>query len=81
MREWIGPPLWEVWDRWWRERPDTCRDEDGLELVRAKSLATDNLRTYSAEEDAHVSQLADYEAGDWKSAVRLKHELVVSDIS
>ena len=28
-------PLREVWEEWWRGRPGTLRDPDGLELVRA----------------------------------------------
>jgi hypothetical protein len=28
-------PLREVWERWYRERPKSMRDADGLELVRA----------------------------------------------
>ncbi|NLX20053.1 MAG: DUF4132 domain-containing protein [Phycisphaerae bacterium] len=28
-------PLYEVWERWWTNRPEGHRDEDGLELLRA----------------------------------------------
>lgn len=33
-------PLAEVWERWWQERPDSQRDEDGLELHRAQAALT-----------------------------------------
>lgn len=29
--------LAEVWERWWMERPDSQRDKDGLELLRAQA--------------------------------------------
>ena len=29
------PPLAELWEGWWRERPVALRDDDGLELPRA----------------------------------------------
>jgi hypothetical protein len=28
-------PLADVWLNWWHDRDETCRDEDGMELVRA----------------------------------------------
>jgi hypothetical protein len=28
-------PLRELWETWWKERPDNTRDEDGFELLRA----------------------------------------------
>jgi hypothetical protein len=37
-------PMREVWEKWWSQRPDTLRDDDGMEVIRAlflKAFTTD----------------------------------------
>ena len=44
-------PLREVWEQWLDDRPDACRDEDGLELLRAIGILA----------EAHAGSVADVE--------------------
>ena len=38
-------PLWDTWFAWWQDRPKQLRDEDGLEVIRARAtLSTEFVK-------------------------------------
>lgn len=50
-------PLKELWEKWWEERPDELRDDDGLELVRAMGFHEDILSPHRVEPHGPLKKL------------------------
>lgn len=77
-------PLWELWDKWNKNRPSKLRDKDGLELLRA--LAACKL----ADEYDHASIQAFCKKSNKKTIalsvlghvdrIKLRYERIVHDI-
>jgi hypothetical protein len=53
-------PLFEVWAEWWKNRPDSTRDDDGFEALRASLQLTERVREGEESSDSGI----DYSALD-----------------
>jgi Family of unknown function (DUF5724)/Domain of unknown function (DUF4132) len=77
-------PLLEIWEKWWEGRPNTTRDKDGLELLRASIWANVNewevsgwrsLGKRSKEMKAAVTALLEN-----ARVLNLEHDSIITDL-
>lgn len=77
-------PLWELWDKWNKNRPAKLRDKDGLELLRALAAckladeyAHDSIRDFCKKADKKKIAMA---VLGHVERIKLKYERTLEDI-
>ncbi|WP_010581728.1 DUF5724 domain-containing protein [Schlesneria paludicola] len=78
-------PLVEVWETWYRDRPSSMKDQDGLELLRAIRFVDsiggywwDDVVKWAAKQPDRREWIKNISSG--KSPVRLKYDGIVQSV-